>query len=71
MPLLKLGIGHRGPVLDVTVAISRDAQEDRIARGLGFASPILISALVDTGASRTCVDSGVLKKLGLIPTEIV
>jgi hypothetical protein len=71
MPYLNLEIGRRGPVVDVSVGISRKQQEDLAASGLDSPSPILISALVDTGASRTCVDSAVLKELGLVAKELV
>ena len=36
--------------------------------GLDVPPPVLARALIDTGASCTCVDATVIKKLGLVPS---
>ena len=39
--------------------------------GLPIPAPVIVRALIDTGASCTCLDSAVIAKLGLVPIGTV
>ncbi len=68
MPQLTISIGPDGPVVDVRVGLSGPRLSAIIAARLKPANPIGERALIDTGASCTCIDHTVVKALGLTPT---
>ena len=68
MPHLTLQIAPGGPIIDLLVAVSRARSQALQAGGQPVPNPVQIRALVDTGASCTCIDPSVLKSLGLTPT---
>jgi len=57
-----------GPILDMIVAASGPRVQALIAEGKPAPNPQNIRALLDTGASCTCIDPSVLATLGLQPT---
>lgn len=70
MPQIALRISPGGPLLDVAVGVSAPRQLALVAaRGL---TPGRSQArfLIDTGASHTVVDAGIITGLGLTPTSI-
>lgn len=71
MPHLTGQIILSGPILEVYIGIS-DARRQALTKA-GQPAPMLerMMGLVDTGASGTCVDPVVIKKLGLSPTGTV
>src|SRR6266702_2828657 len=68
MPHFTLQLSTQGPLLDAVVRISHDRHLALTAAGLVVPNPVPIRALVDTGASATCVDPSVLTALSLSPT---
>ena len=60
-----------GPVLPIGVAVSHARREALAAAGQDAPPVISVRALVDTGASCTCVDPSVLQALQLPPTGSV
>ncbi len=71
MPHFTLPLGPNGPVLTAVVAVSQERNAALVAAGQSVPKPVPITALVDTGASATCVDPSVLTSLSLTPTGIV
>jgi hypothetical protein len=65
---LALDAAGGGPIISVYVAVSQPRADALTAAGTAIPAPVLIRALVDTGASCTCIDPGVLTPLGLTPT---
>jgi hypothetical protein len=63
-----LQIGPNGPLMDAFVAVSEARRNALTAAGQPIPNVIRIRALVDTGASGTCVDPSVPQGLGLTPT---
>ena len=55
-----------GPVLEAVLWISRPRQEAMLAAGLVLPKAMRFRALVDTGASCTCVNQEVIDAVGLI-----
>jgi hypothetical protein len=71
MPHFTLSLGPQGPVLNAIVSVSNERSAALTAAGQSAPKPVPIRALVDTGASSTCVDPSVLAALSLTPTGIV
>ena len=65
MPHFTLQIGPNGPMLDAFVGPSEARRSALTAAGQAIPPPMQIRALVDTGASGTCVDPSVPASLGL------
>jgi hypothetical protein len=70
MPHLTLQIAAGGPLIDVLVGVSIPRQRALHAAGLPVPPAVQIRALIDTGASCTCIDPSVPLRLGLAPTGI-
>ena len=68
MPHLTLEIGPNGPLVNVMVGVSDALAAALAAAGQPIPALIATSALVDTGASHTCMDPSLMRELGLTPT---
>ena len=55
----------RGPILQVSLTIEQSAGKGLVAQGKTLPAPKSGIALIDTGASNTCVDEQAAKELGL------
>ena len=55
----------RGPVVQVTVTIEQNAGKALLSQGKTLPQPKSGLALIDTGASNTCIDDQVAQELGL------
>jgi hypothetical protein len=71
MPSINIPIGSSGPLVLATVGISIPRQAALQAAGLPAPSFVQGQFLIDTGATSSCVDSGLIAKLGLTPTGSV
>jgi hypothetical protein len=71
VPHFTLQVGPNGPVLPAFVAASQARAAALKAADQSVPAPFPIRALVDTGASCTCVDPSVLEALSLTPTGSV
>ena len=68
MPILTLPIEPGGPIIGVGFAVSAPRQAALMKAGLSVPLPLIARGLIDTGASCTCVDSSVIKRLQLTPS---
>src|SRR4029077_1131736 len=59
-----LALQMRGPVLQVTVTIEQNAGKALLSQGKTAATKTGL-ALIDTGASNTCIDEQAAQELGL------
>jgi hypothetical protein len=66
-----LSIGPAGPTLTAFVAVSQARSAALKAAGQQISAPVRMTALVDTGASCSCVDPAILAGLKLTPTGSV
>ena len=55
----------RGPILQISLTIEQNAGKGLVAQGKNVPTPRSGLALIDTGASSTCVDEQAAKDLGL------
>lgn len=60
-----------GPVISALVGVSHSRRDALMAAERSVPAPISIRALIDTGASHTCVDSSVIRALQVSPTQTV
>lgn len=71
MPSINVPIGPSGPLVVVTIGISVPRQTAMTAAGLKAPGYVQGQFLIDTGASSSCMDSGLVAKLALTPTGAV
>jgi hypothetical protein len=71
MPHLTMQIAPGGPLVDILVGVSQARQEALLRAGQPVPQVVQIRALIDTGASATCIDPAELQKLGLSPTGVI
>lgn len=60
-----------GPRMEVTVSLATSMAQPLLSQGLSLPSPISGWALIDTGASSTCIDEAVAKQLSLPVVDVV
>lgn len=64
-----LGLERHGPLLDVTIAIPNSLKELFEEKGETPPDPVSGKVLIDTGASRTCVDDTIVQSLKIQPID--
>lgn len=55
----------RGPVIQVTVGLAQSVAQELAARGEIVPAPVAGWAMIDTGASGTCIDEDLAQQMGL------
>jgi hypothetical protein len=71
MPLISLPITPAGPMVEAFIGVSRGRAQALTAAQTPVPAPQRIRALIDTGASGSCLDPSVLIALGIQPTGTV
>jgi hypothetical protein len=71
VPHFVLNHGQLGPIIDIFLTASSLRLDALKAAGTPAPAPLLVKALVDTGASHTSFDTSIVGQLGLTPTGIV
>jgi predicted aspartyl protease len=71
MARFRLRIGGDGPVIDLSVRVSRSLAHAPIAQGQAAPSPRTIRALIDTGADRTAIHPSVLASISSPPAGTI
>jgi predicted aspartyl protease len=67
----KVALQQRGPVIQVTVALAQAAAQALVQAGQTAPTPESGLALIDTGASHTCIDNAAATKMGLPVIDVV
>ncbi|MHB8539431.1 MAG: retroviral-like aspartic protease family protein [Candidatus Acidiferrales bacterium] len=60
-----IALNQRGPIIQVTVTIEQNAGKGLLAQGKTLPTPKSGVALIDTGATATCIDEQAAQELGL------
>ncbi len=68
MPCLNLTSSNLGPLLEVRVGVSELRRSVLLSASRTIPPPVIGTFLVDSGASSSAVDSGLLRPLGLQPS---
>jgi hypothetical protein len=71
MPILTLQLVPEGAVVDLAIGVSVPRTSALRNANQPVPSPIQIRALIDTGASITCIEAQALQPLGLTPTGTI
>jgi predicted aspartyl protease len=64
-------LAQRGPILQVTVSIAQILAVQLLQQGISLPAPVSGHALIDTGATATCIDDAVAGQLQLPVIDIV
>jgi hypothetical protein len=59
-----------GPILDVKIGPNPLAIQAMLKKGSPVPAPIAVSALIDTGASNSLIQSGLPQKIGMFPISM-
>ena len=60
-----------GPVVQVGVSVAQSIATELLGQGAAVPPPVPGLALIDTGASATCIDEGAAQQLGLPVVDVV
>jgi len=71
VPFFTLNLSPQGPLVNAMIGVSGERRKALQTAKQAIPAPQPIRALIDTGASGTCVDPSVLQALALTPTGIV
>ena len=74
MPILHSqlsGFVQRGPVVQVSIGLAQSMAQELIQQGATLPAPVSGLALLDTGASSTCIDDGIAQQLGVPVVDVV
>jgi predicted aspartyl protease len=61
----KLALQQRGPVIQVSITLEQSLATTLVQQGKSVPQPITGLALLDTGASNTCIDDEAARNMGL------
>jgi len=66
-----LALQVRGPIVQVSVGVEQNIAQQLLQQGQSPPTPITGVALIDTGASVTCIDDAAARGLGLPAIDVV
>ena len=66
-----IALTQRGPILQGVIGVEQNIAQQLLSQGIPLPKPIPGVALIDTGATSTCVDEGIAKQLGLPVVDVV
>ena len=66
-----VALQQRGPVVQVSVSVEQSIAQQLLAQGLSLPTPERGFALIDTGATSTCIDDGAVGRLNLPVIDVV
>ena len=62
---------QRGPIVQVAIGIAQTFADQLLQQGTALPSPVSGNALIDTGASTTCIDDAIAQSMGLPAIDVV
>jgi len=66
-----IALTQRGPIIQVTIGIEQNIAQQLLSQGMPLPQPVPGLALIDTGATSTCIDEDVAKQLNLPVVDVV
>jgi predicted aspartyl protease len=62
---------QRGPIVQVTIGMEQNIAQQLVSQGTQLPQPVSGVALIDTGATSTCIDDDIAKQLNLPVIDVV
>jgi len=62
---------QRGPIVQVTIGVEQNIAQQLLLQGIPLPQPVPGIALIDTGATSTCIDEAIAQKLKLPVVDVV
>jgi predicted aspartyl protease len=66
-----VALQQRGPIVQVMIGLAQTFADQLLQQGTALPSPVSGHALIDTGASTTCVDDTIAQFMGLPAIDVV
>jgi predicted aspartyl protease len=66
-----IALTQRGPIIQVTIGVEQNIAQQLLSQGMPLPQPVPGLALIDTGATSTCIDEDVAKQLNLPVVDVV
>ena len=66
-----VALQQRDPVVQVSVSVEQNIAQQLLAQGIALPAPETGLALIDTGATSTCIDDAAAVRLGLPTIDVV
>ena len=66
-----VALQQRGPVVQVSVSVEQSIAQQLLAQGIKLPAPETGLALIDSGATSTCIDEAAATRLGLPAIDVV
>ena len=67
----EIALIQRGPIIQVTIGVEQTIAQQLLLQGIPLPQPVPGLALIDTGATSTCIDEAVAKQLNLPVIDVV
>lgn len=66
-----IALMQRGPIVQVTIGMEQNIAQQLVSQGTQLPQPVSGVALIDTGATSTCIDDDIAKQLNLPVIDVV
>ncbi|MCL5611679.1 MAG: retroviral-like aspartic protease family protein [Chloroflexi bacterium] len=66
-----LALMQRGPIVQVTIGVEQNMAQQLVAQGAQLPQPVSGVALIDTGATSTCIDEVIARQLNLPAIDVI
>ena len=66
-----LALTQRGPIIQVTIGVKQNMAQQLLSQGVALPQPMSGEALIDTGATSTCIDEAIAQQLNLPVVDVV
>lgn len=67
----QIALLQRGPIVQVTIGVEQNMAQQLVAQGAQLPQPVSGTALIDTGATTTCIDEEVARQLNLPAVDVI
>lgn len=66
-----IALMQRGPIVQVTIGIEQNIAQQLLSQGAQLPQPVSGVALIDTGATSTCIDDAIAQQLKLPVVDVI
>ena len=66
-----IALMQRGPIVQVTIGVEQNIAQQLLSQGIPLPQPVPGVALIDTGATSTCIDEAIAQQLNLPVIDVV